>query len=135
MDGEHAVVITDSIWILSKSDESELVILRGRYEAYASRHVRNGTEEAAAQVDRRYIRPLRPRPAVSPLLDPRGGEPVRASEADSFDAEGTDIIPEQAALALAATASDLLEDDVAAAAGRLRLGLRALFPARRAWTG
>ncbi len=94
---------------MSKSDESELATLSGLYEAYASQHVGHGTEEAAALVDRPDIRPLLPRPVVGPLVDPRGGEMVR--EADGFDAKGTDILPEQAALALAAGATQVRQRD------------------------
>ncbi len=74
------------------------------YEAYASQHAGSGPDDASALVYRRDIRPLLPPPATGPVVDLGcgRGELVRLLQADGFDAEGIDISPEQAALALAA---------------------------------
>ena len=74
------------------------------YEAYASQHVGRGSNQAAALVYRRDIRPLLPTPAVGPVVDLGcgRGELVRLLQADGFEAEGIDISPEQVALAHAA---------------------------------
>jgi len=84
---------------------TSLADLRSRlYEAYASQHAGHGGDEATALVHRRDIHPLLPWPAAGPAVDLGcgRGELVRLLQADSFDAEGVDISPEQVALARAA---------------------------------
>ena len=91
-----------------------LTELRSRlYEAYATQHAGCGGDEAAALFYRRDIRPLLPPPAAGPVIDIGcgRGELVRLLQADSFDAEGIDISPEQAALARAAGVARVRQGD------------------------
>lgn len=84
---------------------ASLADVRNRlYQAYASQHVGEGGDEAAALVYRRDIRPLLPPRTAGPVVDLGcgRGDLVRLLQADGFDAEGIDISPEQAALARAA---------------------------------
>jgi 2-polyprenyl-3-methyl-5-hydroxy-6-metoxy-1,4-benzoquinol methylase len=83
------------------------------YETYASQHAGTGGGEAVALVYRRDIRPLLPPPAAGPVVDIGcgRGDLVRLLQADGFDAEGIDISPEQAALALAAGVPRIRQGD------------------------
>jgi 2-polyprenyl-3-methyl-5-hydroxy-6-metoxy-1,4-benzoquinol methylase len=95
-------------------DTGGLANLRSRlYEAYASQHAGTGTDEAAALVYRRDIRPLLPPPAAGPVVDIGcgRGDLVRLLQVDGYDAEGIDVSPEQTALAQAAGISRVRQGD------------------------
>jgi hypothetical protein len=72
-----------------------------------------GGDEAAAHVYRRAIRPVLPPPASEPFIDIGYGrsEPVRLLQLDGFDADNTDISPEQAAHARAAGVAQICQGD------------------------
>jgi len=71
------------------------------YKSYASQHSGLGSAEATAITYRRDIRPLLPTPSSGPVIDIGcgAGQLVRCLLADSYDASGIDISPEQVALA------------------------------------
>jgi predicted TPR repeat methyltransferase len=71
------------------------------YESYASEHSGRGSAEATRIVYRRDIRPLLPPPSAGPVIDIGcgAGRLVHCLLADSYDASGIDISPEQVALA------------------------------------
>lgn len=71
------------------------------YESYASQHSGPGSAEATGIIYKRDIRPLLPPPSAGPVIDIGcgDGQLVRCLLADSYDASGIDISPEQVALA------------------------------------
>jgi SAM-dependent methyltransferase len=73
------------------------------YESYASQHSGQGSAEATGIMYQRDIRALLPPPSAGPVIDIGcgAGQLVRCLLADSYDASGIDISPEQVALARA----------------------------------
>jgi SAM-dependent methyltransferase len=71
------------------------------YKSYASQHSGQGSAEATAIIYQRDIRPFLPPPSDGPVIDIGcgSGQLVRCLLADSYDASGIDISPEQVALA------------------------------------
>jgi 2-polyprenyl-3-methyl-5-hydroxy-6-metoxy-1,4-benzoquinol methylase len=74
------------------------------YEAYASQHSGQASEQAAALSYRRGIRPHLRSPQDGPVLDIGCGQGtlVRLMRRDGYDAAGVDVSPEQIMLAHAA---------------------------------
>jgi SAM-dependent methyltransferase len=71
------------------------------YESYASQHSGRGSAEATGIIYKRDIRPLLPPPSAGPVIDIGcgDGQLVRCLLAESYDASGIDVSPEQVALA------------------------------------
>ncbi len=88
--------------------------LRDRlYEDYASQHSGRGDGTAAALVYRRDIRPLLPMPAAGQVIDIGcgQGELVKLLLADSYQASGIDVSPEQVAIAREAGVKGIHQGD------------------------
>lgn len=71
------------------------------YQAYASHHANRASDDAAALIYRRDIRPALPPPDTGLVIDIGCGQGqlVRLLLADGYDAEGIDVSPEQVAIA------------------------------------
>ena len=94
--------------------ETRIEPLRDRlYGTYASQHAGCGDGEAAALIYRRDIRPALPLPTAGPVLDIGCGQGqlVKLMLADSYDAVGIDVSPEQVALARAAGLDQIQQGD------------------------